>query len=145
ELHPGDADIRAVHSHGSGGALEDGEARVRPQVAGDPPGRVGPGRPARGPGPRTAIDGAVVVQARVAAVPEQQVLAGGADQVDLAGRRGLDPQVVKTDARRRRTDLQPVVRQVAAVVEQPIDPGPEAAGVSDLQRSIQGQVADHVE
>jgi hypothetical protein len=57
-------------------------------------------------------------------------------QADLIGDRGLQGQVGRgTD---RAAVDQTVVGQAAAVAEQLIDPGAEAAGVADVQRARRG-------
>ena len=69
-------------------------------------------------------------------------LAGSVHEVHLGGDGGLDRQV---GGIWRRADGEPLIGERAAIVEQPVDPGAEAAGIGDVQGAVEGEIAADIE
>ncbi len=104
-------------------------------------GGVGPVGAGRVPHAVAATDGAI--GGGLAAVPELQGIAAADHQVDLVGNGGLQGQVRRQHARRQGAVDQTVVGDAAAVGEQLIDAHAEAAGIAEVQRAVEDQVAIH--
>ncbi len=146
-----DGELHAADAQGAAG-VAGADRPARPGEDHEVAWAVGPvDRPVRDrpvarsgrPGSRAALDRAVVAGSRSVAVPEVDRLAGRGDQVHLVGDGGLDRA---RGPARQRTDVQNVVGEDAAVVDQAVDASPEgpAGRLGDVQCPVQGQVAvDH--